>query len=110
MVYHFNLPGISPNFYLMKKKLLLVFVIGLALLIGCLLIANKGMLLPLIILFPSYLATADMDGTLAGILGTAQFPVYYYLSTLAKNKKQRMYIIGAIILVHLLVMKYVTGY
>lgn len=85
----------------MKKTFIIIFVIALAVLIGSLYAAEKGILLPLILLFPSYLLTVA-NTTVAGLVASVQFPLYYYASTFGNTKKKKLLIVLITILAHLL--------
>ncbi len=88
----------------MKKKLFIAFGAGLFVLAISLLLAEKGHLLALIILFPSFLLAFDANATLAGILASVQFPLYYYLITIGNSKIKKIKIISGVLLVHLIIM------
>ncbi|MBC7849643.1 MAG: hypothetical protein H7Y31_07900 [Chitinophagaceae bacterium] len=90
----------------MKKRLLVPFFIGLVLLFACLLLADKGYLLPLILLFPSFTLLADYNDTFAGIASTVQFPLYYYFITMGKTTRRRWMIFGVILFLHLLMVRF----
>ena len=93
----------------MKKKLFIAFGAGLFVLALSLLLAENGHLLALIILFPSFLLAFDANATLAGILASVQFPLYYYLQTIGNSKIKKIQIISGILLVHLIIMYFVIG-
>jgi hypothetical protein len=92
-----------------RKKLWIIFGTGLALLILCIFLAGKGYLMPLILLFPSYLVLFNINDTLAGIAACIQVPVYLYLISLGKTKNRKLLIGGAILLVHLLLIRAVIN-
>jgi hypothetical protein len=91
----------------MKKKMWIIFGAGLALLLICILLAGKGYLLPLILLFPSYIIIVDNNDTLAGLVAVLQFPVYIYLISLGNTRNRKLLIGGAILLIHLLLIRVV---
>ena len=93
----------------LRKKRWIIFGTGLALLILCILLAGKSYLMPLILLFPSYLVLFDINDTLAGIAACIQVPVYVYLVSLGKTKNRKLLIGGAILLVHLLLIRTVIN-
>lgn len=93
----------------MKKKLFISFGAGLFVLAISLLLAENGHLLALIILFPSFLLAFDTNATLAGILASVQFPLYYYLQTIGNSKIKKIQIISGVLLVHLIIMYFVIG-
>lgn len=93
----------------LRKKIWIIFGVGLALLILCIFLAGKGYLMPLILLFPSYLALFEFNDTLAGIAACIQVPVYIYLISLGKTKNRKLLIGGAILLVHLLLIRAVIN-
>lgn len=64
--------------------------------------AGKGKLLPAILLFPSYLLMYPYNDTFAGIIGTLQFPLYFYANTLGNTKKTKLLIVLITVLAHLL--------
>jgi hypothetical protein len=92
-----------------RKKLWIIFGVGLALLILCIFLAGKGYLMPLILLFPSYIVLFDFNDTIAGIVACIQVPVYVYLISLGKTKNRKLLIGGAILLVHLLLIRAVIN-
>ena len=94
----------------LRKKVWIIFGTGLALLILCIFLAGKGYLMPLILLFPSYLFLFDINDTLAGIAACIQVPVYIYLLSLGKTKNRKLLIGGAILLIHLLMIRAVINY
>ena len=65
--------------------------------------------MPLILLFPSYLFLFDINDTLAGIAACIQVPVYIYLISLGKTKNRKLLIGGALLLVHLLLIRAVIN-
>ena len=91
----------------MKKKMWIIFGAGLALLLICIFMAGKGILLPLILLFPSHIIILKTNDTLAGLVAVLQFPLYIYLISLGNTKNRKLLIGGAILLVHLLMIRYV---
>ena len=93
----------------MKKKLFIAFGAGLFVLAISLLLAENGHLLALIILFPSFLLAFDTNATLAGILASVQFPLYYYLITIGNSKIKKIKIISGVLLVHLIFMYFVIS-
>jgi hypothetical protein len=93
----------------MKKKLFIAFGAGLFVLAISLLLAENGHLLALIILFPSFLLAFDTNATLAGILASVQFPLYYYLQAIGNSKIKKIQIISGVLLVHLIIMYFVIG-
>ena len=60
----------------LRKKIWIIFGAGLVLLIICIFLAGKGYLMPMILLFPSYIVIYDFNDTLAGIAACIQVPVY----------------------------------
>lgn len=93
----------------MKKKLFIAFGAGLLVLALSLLLAEKGHLLALIILFPSFLLAFDTNATLAGILASVQFPLYFYLQSIGNSKIKKIQILSIILLVHLIMMYFVIN-
>ena len=93
----------------LRKKRWIIFGTGLALLALCILLSGNGYLMPLILLFPSYLFLFDINDTLAGIAACIQVPVYVYLISLGKTKNRKLLIGGAILLVHLLMIRAVIN-
>ena len=85
----------------------IIFGAGLALLLICILLAGKGYLMPLILLFPSHIIILKNNDTLAGLVAVLQFPLYIYLISLGNTKNRKLMIGGAILLVHLLLIRYV---
>lgn len=92
-----------------KKRLLLVFIIGMLLLIGSLMLAKAGKLLALILLFPTFPYLFDMQQTLAGIAATAQFPLYLIFWNLAGNRRKKILFAVLILLFHLVMIKMVIS-
>lgn len=86
----------------LNKKRLLIFGIGFALLVLCIFLAGKGYLMPLILLFPTYIYLLDINSTLAGLIACLQIPIYVYLITFSKSSNRKLLISIAILLVHLL--------
>lgn len=92
-----------------RKKLWIIFGTGLALVILCIFLADKGYLMPLILLFPSYILLFDFNDTIAGIVACMQVPVYVYVISLGKTKNRKLLIGGALLLVHLLLIRAVIN-
>ena len=93
----------------MKKKLFIVFGAGLFVLALSLWLAQHGHLLSLILLFPSFLLAFDTNATLAGILASVQFPLYYYLQAIGNSKIKKIQIISGVLLVHLIIIYFVIS-
>ncbi len=92
-----------------NKKRLLILGGGIVLLILSIFLAGNGFLMPLILLFPSYILLYDFNDTLAGIAACIQVPVYFYLISFGKTKNRRILISGALLLIHLFMIRAVIN-
>ncbi len=93
----------------MRKKLFIAFGIGLVLLAVCLFFAGKGYLFPLVFSFPAYIMAIDKSDTIAGIVASAQFPLYLYFFSMGTTKKKKWLIVAAIIFIHLLLIRVIIS-